>query len=61
MESRIIEKIHNNTKSIILMSDYNGFYVVIFKDGTSYKDEEFGELSDALKYFNKLAEIFDNE
>jgi len=61
MDDKVIERIEKNTKSITLISNTRGIYSVTFKNGTTFKTQEFGTLLEALKYFNDLSEMFGGE
>ena len=56
---RVIEKIHNNQRSITLMSNSDGLYSVTFRDGIHVEAKYFPTLVDALRYFNELSEMFE--
>lgn len=56
---RVIEKIHNNQRSITLMSNSDGIYSVTFRDGIHVEAKSFPTLVDALKHFNELAGMFE--
>lgn len=59
METKIISKIHNNQRSITLMSNSDGIYSVTFRDGVHAEAKSFPTLVDALRYFNELSEMFE--
>ena len=59
METKIMSKIHNNQRSITLMSNSDGIYSVTFRDGTLVEAKYFPTLVDALRYFNELSEMFE--
>jgi hypothetical protein len=60
METRLIERIHRNTRSITLLRSSDGIYSVTFREGTSFKGETFDSLKLALDYFNELSGMFED-
>ena len=61
MQTKLIEKIRNNTRAITLYSDKDGVYYVSEKNGIVFKTVSFQSLTNALEYFNILSERFHNE
>ena len=56
----IINQIKNNTHCVSLIKLDKG-YEVTYKKSIYWDSYQFTELVDALKKFNELTEVFDNE
>ena len=57
MNLKIISQIHNNTRSLTLMKNYDRTYSVTTREGTVYKTETFNDLTKALLHYNWLSEV----